>query len=117
VTGLLEPVYRAVESRDLTALTACLRADAFVLTPEAAGVLASYDEVVAVARDRLGALTGTELRIDVDSSVSGTNASGSGAWVFDQIVVQLGSERDVVRAKVRVTALLANDEGQWQVAA
>jgi hypothetical protein len=53
VKSLLEPVYRAVESGDFGGLQESMCDDVFMFTPEAGGVLASREAVVAYARRRL----------------------------------------------------------------
>jgi hypothetical protein len=90
-SGVLDLVYRTVESADEVTLRSCLTPDAFVLAPEAGGVLDSANAVVT--------------------------DSGSG-WVFDQLVVKLGAEGGVDRDLiVRVTALVVNGPTGLRVAA
>jgi ketosteroid isomerase-like protein len=119
VKSLLEPVYRAVESGDFGGLQESMCDDVFMFTPEAGGVLASREAVVAYARRRLGPLrsSGTALALNVGSSKSGTDPSGRGAWVFDQVDVNIARRGVDMQAKVRVTALLKRELDRWRLAA
>ena len=116
----LDRLYRAVESLDVEAIGEEVLEDAFVFTPAPDGVLVSAAAVVEDVRDRLEAIRecGESIRIRTESSVGGTSGSGQGAWIFDQVVVDVVEDGVVRRsAPVRVTAALARQEGGWRIAA
>jgi hypothetical protein len=118
-SGVLDLVYRTVESADEVTLRSCLTPDAFVLAPEAGGVLDSANAVVADLASRARSLhdRGRTLQIEVAQRLVGVTDSGSG-WVFDQLVVKLGAEGGVDRDLiVRVTALVVNGPTGLRVAA
>jgi hypothetical protein len=119
-TSPLVGLYAAVEALDGGALRDCLTADAFVLAPEAAGVLLPAATVVADMGRRLDSLRGrgASLRIRNLGSLARTTASGEGGWVFDRLAVEVAMQGEPPRAvPARVTAALVHDEGGWRVAA
>src|SRR5215213_6564755 len=87
--GLLDSVYRAVESRDLDALRRYFRHDAFMFSPEAAGVFVSLQEVAEHAAEGFAWLgqNGVTLRIRTQKSVAGKDPSGEVAWTDRKSVV------------------------------
>ena len=116
----LDRVYRSAESFDVETIRGCLRLDAFLFTPEADGVLDSAAGVAADLRRRFDSLRdrGATVRIRAGASLVGTNESGDGCWVFDQIVVEVLEQGTPVQTvPVRVTALLSRDDGGWRIAA
>lgn len=116
----LDHLFRAVESFDVDALRATFMDDAFVFTPAADGALNSASAVAGDMQRRFESLRarGETIRIRTESSLSGVSESGQGAWVFDQIVVEVLEGDDIVRtAPVRVTAAFGRHEGGWRIAA
>jgi hypothetical protein len=115
----LERLYRAVEMKDSRRVRDAFRADAFVLTPTADGVLTSADPVVDDIRRWIDAVDarGGSLRLRSDTVVAGSTASTSAVWVFDHIVAD--AVRDgatVCSVPIRLTALLVPDD-DWRIAA
>jgi hypothetical protein len=115
----VDQVYRAIERGDSGALNGHFRADAFVFNPTADGVLTSADQAVRDLIGWLDAVTarGMVLRLRTDTRRGGVNASGTAAWIFDQLTAEaVGGGALTCSVAIRVTALLTLVD-EWQIAA
>jgi len=116
IKAIVREFYIAIEQKDIQRLDKLVVEDVFVFGPAAEAVSIGRGQFFASLQNQFERVKGTILRIQSSDIQVGLFASEASAWFFDQIVIDIMREDEVIkRVPIRLTGLLVGDQ-DWHLA-
>ena len=117
IKAVVRELHGAIERKDVQRMGELVVPDVFVFGAAADAVSIGRDQFVTDLRSQFERLTDTELRVQSSEIQVGLCASGSSAWFFDRLVIDIRGDQEISHCvPIRLTGLLVRDQ-DWRLAA